>query len=171
MEELDKKNPFKTPEDYFEGFTDGLLDKLGKETSDLPEEDGFTVPENYFDGVHNRILEKLEKKETKVVQLNPYKKYYLAAASVAAVFIITLVSQINVQEDATYDTLVSADIEDYFDNYVYDFSEDELAELLSMQEVGVNDVLNIEINQEEIVDYLDTTIEDLHELNNIYNEE
>lgn len=171
MEELNKNNPFKTPEGYFEGFTDGLLNKLDEETSGLPKEEGFTVPDGYFDGVHNNILNKLEKSETKVVKLRPYRKFYLAAASIAAVFIIAIVSQMHVQEELTYESLASIDIEDYFDNYVYDFSEDELAELLSMQEVGVNDVLNTEINQEEIVDYLDTTIEDFYELNNIYNEE
>lgn len=171
MEELNKNNPFKTPEGYFEGFTDDLLNKLDEETFDLPKEEGFTVPDGYFDGVHNSILRKLEKSETKVVQLHPYRKFYLAAASIAAIFSIAIVSQIGAQEELTYDTLASTDIEDYFDNYVYDFSEDELVELLSMQEVGVNDVLNTEINQEEIVDYLDTTIEDFHELNNIYNEE
>ena len=171
MEELNKNNPFKTPEGYFENFSDALEDKLSIDKLNLSKEDGFTIPENYFDTLHGKILDKIDAGETKVIPLNPYKKYYYAAASIAAVFILGFVLNMNTNEAPSFDTVASTDIEDYFDNYVYDFNDDELAELLSMQAVSVNDVLNTEINQEEIVDYLDSQIENHPELNNIYNEE
>ena len=169
MEELNKNNPFKTPEGYFENFSDALEDKLRLEKLNLSKEDGFAVPENYFDNLTQDILLKVEPKEIKVFSLS--KRYYYAAASIAAVFILGFVLNMNTKEAPSFDAVASTDIEDYFDNYVYDFNDDELAELLPMQAVSVNDVLNTEINQEEIVDYLDSQIENHPELNNIYNEE
>ena len=43
MEELNKNNPFKTPEGYFENFSGDLFDKLSEEKLDVPKEDGLSL--------------------------------------------------------------------------------------------------------------------------------
>lgn len=171
MNKLDKNNGFITPDGYFEGLKGKLMGKLSKEDSVLPKENGFIVPKNYFESFDSRVLKKLGNKESKVISLNHYRKYYYVAASIAAILAVILTFNLNVEETPSFDDLAIATIEDYFDNYEMNFSEDELTELLPMQEVGVNDILNREIDQEEIIDYLDVKIDDLHELNTMYNEE
>ena len=83
MNKSNKNNGFKTPEDYFEGLKDKLLD-LSEDDSLLPKEDGFVTPEGYFETLKEKITDKITPEETKVIQLNPYRKYYFAAASIAA---------------------------------------------------------------------------------------
>ena len=84
MEELNKNNPFNTPEGYFENFTDGLLEKLNEKANDLPPQSGFAIPDDYFDKLNLNIQKKLNTQDTKVVQLHPFKKYYVAATEAAA---------------------------------------------------------------------------------------
>ncbi len=85
MKELNKKNPFKTPEDYFEGFTGRLMGQISKEGPRIPESEGFKVPDGYFDDLHSNIENKLAGPQVKVIPLHRYRKYYFAAAAVAAV--------------------------------------------------------------------------------------
>lgn len=169
MTAFNKNNPFKTPEGYFENFSESLDDTLRLEKLNVPKETGHNVPEDYFDGLTQEVLSKVAPAKTKVVSLN--NRFYYAAASIAAVLMVGFIFNMSVKEKPSFDTIASTAIEDYYDDYVHDFNDDELAELLPMEAVSVNDVLNTEINQEEIVDYLDIQIENLPELNNIYDEE
>ncbi|HZJ21065.1 MAG TPA: hypothetical protein VFD35_12040, partial [Pricia sp.] len=98
MKDFNKKNPFKTPEGYFEDFSRGLMKGLPEKDSDIPENEGFTVPDTYFEGIHENILQKLEVEETKVIPLHPYKKYYVAAASIAAVALVLLMLNRNLSQ-------------------------------------------------------------------------
>jgi len=77
MKKSNKNNGFKTPEGYFDNFKDRLMNKLSEDDSVLPKEDGFSIPEGYFDTLKDKIVEKNNVEETKVVQLNPYRKYYM----------------------------------------------------------------------------------------------
>ena len=169
MKELPKNNPFKTPEGYFENFSKSLDDTLRLEKLNVPTEAGHTVPDGYFEELTQQVLSKVAPAKPKVVSLK--NRFYYAAASIAAVLMVGFIFNKSVKEKPSFDTIASTAIEDYYDDYVHDFNDDELAELLPMEAVSVNDVLNTEINQEEIVDYLDIQIENLPELNNIYDEE
>ncbi len=176
MSNLGKNNNFKIPKDYFDEFKGELMAKLNEEDSDLSlskeyHNGGFKVPHNYFETLGERIASKIEPEKGKVIQLRPYRKYYIAAASIAAILVIALSVKLTTGKTPTFETLGSNDIENYFENHEMDFTDNELAELLPVQEVGINDILTQEINQERIVDYLDDTIEDLQELNNVYDEE
>ncbi|NJB72064.1 hypothetical protein GGR42_002555 [Saonia flava] len=173
MKKANKNSGFKTPEGYFESLPAKLLSKISNEEVTLPnsdvQHDGFRVPQSYFENLTQDILEKVDKKETKVVSL--YKKYYYVAASIAAVFVVFFAIRTNTNKTPSFDSLTSSTIENYFEDYELDFNENELAELLPIHDVEINDILNKEINQEGIVEYLDNNIEDLQELNNIYDEE
>jgi len=165
MEELNKNNPFKTPEGYFENLSNALLDKLSEEKLDLPKEDGFTVPEDYFDDLHNNIRKKIDSNEIKVVQLNPYRKYYLSAASVAAIVLIFIGFNWNVQEEITFEDLASADIESYFEANELGLTTYEIAEVLPVDELEITDILENHFDEENVIDYLNDNVDDIEDLN------
>ncbi|WP_297695606.1 hypothetical protein [uncultured Eudoraea sp.] len=160
-----KNSGFKAPKGYFEGFTDDLLDKMSKETSSLPKEDGFAVPESYFDNLNKKILDKVSEKESKVIRLKPYRKYFYVAASVAAILILVLSIQRSGKSSFTFDDLARTDIENYLEENELGLSTYELAEVLLIEELEVNDILNSELDDENIIDYLEDNIDDIDELN------
>jgi len=164
MEESNKKNPFKTPEGYFENLEGSLLDKLSEKKHNLPEEDGFAVPDSYFDDLHKNVQQKLDKGEAKVVQLSPFKKYYLAAASIAAVLLLFFGFNWNSPEEVTFDNLASVDIESYFESNELGLTTYEIAEVLPVDELEINDILENQFDEENVVDYLNDTIDDIEDL-------
>ncbi len=165
MNKSDKNNDFKTPEGYFESLTDKLLDKLSKEDSILPKEDGFTIPEGYFDSLHNNIKRKLDGEETQVVQLHRYRKYYFAAASIAAVVLVIFGLNWNLSGETTFEDLASSDIENYFEDNDLGLSSYEIAEVLPMDELDINDILETQLNENNVIEYLSDNIDDFEELN------
>ena len=176
MNKFGKNNGFKIPENYFEEFKEKLMFKLSEEKSvllntDNHQDEGFTVPKDYFETLTDKIIVKVDTKETKVVTLHPYRNYYLAAMSVAAIALLVFGLNWNTTEEVTFDTLVGNDIDSYFEDYELDFTDNELAELLPMHNVEISDMVYQGINEDKIVEYLNDTIEDFHELNAVYDEE
>ena len=161
-----KKEDFKTPEGYFEGLTDKLLDKLSEEeTAVFPKKDGFKVPEGYFDTLNQNIKKKLNAEETKVINLRSYKKFYYVAASIAAVALVIFGMNWNSSGSLTFDDLASSDIESYFESNEIDLSTYEIAEVLPVEELEINDILEDQFEEENIIDYLDDTYDDFDDLN------
>lgn len=165
MEELDKNSPFKTPEGYFDNLTDKLKDKLSEEKLNLPEGVDFTIPEDYFDNLKNSIQEKITLSETKVVQLHPYKRYYVAAASIAAIFVMLIGLNWNATGETTWDDLANADIETYFDTNELGLTTFEIAEVLPIDELEIDDILENQFEEENVIDYLNENIDDIKDLN------
>ena len=166
MKKEEENNAFKTPEGYFEGFKDRLLDKLQREDSSLPADEGFAVPEGYFDNLKAKVLERTsEKSDTKVVKLREYKRYYWAVASIAAIFLLVVGLQFFQGEDITFESLANTEIEDYLDETDLGLNSYEIAEVVTLDEIDVQHILNDQINEENIMDYLDENIDDLDELN------
>ncbi len=165
MGEKRKNSGFKTPEGYFEGFTDDLLNKMSKEASSLPNKEGFKIPEGYFDNLNKEVLEKITEKESKVINLKSYRKYFYAAASVAAILLLVLGIQWRDKSSFTFDDLARTDIEIYLEDNELGLSSYELAEVLLTEEFEVNDILNSEVDDENIIDYLEDNIDDIDELN------
>lgn len=165
MKEFNENNPFKTPEEYFESFDDRLMDKLSEESSNIPKEEGFDLPEGYFDGLHKNIQGKLDNQETKVVQLHPYKKYYYAVASIAAIVLVIFGLNWNTSEELRFEDLAEADIENYFENNEFDLSAYEIAEVIPLDELEINDILVNRFEEENMLDYLNENIEDFETFN------
>ncbi len=170
MKELNNKNPFKTPEEYFEGFSERLMKRLPEKGTNVPEKDGFVVPDSYFEGVHKNIIQKLEAEETKVIQLHPYKKLYYAAAAIAAVVLVVLQLDQNTSKEITFESIANSDIENYFEVNSLEFSTYEIAELVPVDELEIRDILSNELNEEMILNYLDNNTENFEELNMEYDE-
>lgn len=164
----DHKNKFKTPEGYFDSFHERLMDKINEEENEqgksiIPKSDGFSVPEEYFDTF------KVETKEVKVVQLKSYKKFYYSAAAIAAIFILIFGLTWKTDAPITFEDLVSAEIDAYFETTELNMSTYEIAEVVSLNSLEVNDVLDNALKDENILEYLDENVEDIEDLNLDYN--
>ncbi|SHI97599.1 hypothetical protein [Pseudozobellia thermophila] len=170
MNKMNKKNPFKTPENYFESFESRLRAKLSEGISDIPKDEGFSVPEGYFDSVHESILKKLETDEPKVIKLNPYKKFYYVAASIAAILLVAIVINLKSDTEPSFESLAVSDIDRYFENNEIELSTYELAEVIPVDELEVYDIMENRFAEEQMVDYLTENIEDFEALNLDYNE-
>ncbi|MGI9547486.1 MAG: hypothetical protein ACR2MM_09635 [Flavobacteriaceae bacterium] len=165
MGKKSKNDGFKTPEGYFEGLSDDLLGKLNKESSVIPKSAGFKSPEGYFDSLDQEILEKLDDRDTKVVKLYPYRKMLFAAASVAAIVLIVIGLQWQGNQSLNFGDIANLELEEYFDHNATGLSSYEIAEVLPVEELELSDILDSDWNEENIVDYLDETIDDIDELN------
>ncbi|AZQ57878.1 hypothetical protein EJ994_03305 [Maribacter sp. MJ134] len=165
MNEFNKYNPFKTPDGYFEKLSESLKDAVGHEAPKLPKEDGFALPDGYFENLHSNIRQKLNVKETKVVQLHPFKKYYMAVASVAALFLLVLGLNWNTEQQASWDDLANSEIDSYFENNDFGLTSYEIAEEIPVDGMEISDFLNTQLNEAHIVDYLDENIDDFDDLN------
>lgn len=165
MGKKNKENGFKTPEGYFDGLTDRIMDRIGKESDARPEAEGFKVPDGYFDSLSDKILEKVAQPEPKVVKLYPYRKYLITAASIAAVVVIFIGLQWQGNQGLSFEDIANMELEEYLDQNASGISTYELAELMPIEEVELDDILESEWDEENIVDYLDDTIDDIDELN------
>ena len=171
MDKKYKKEGFKLPEGYFEGLTDRILEGIAEDTSKLPDKEGFAVPEGYFDSLDERVRKAISPDEdSKVVRLNPWKKYYFVAASIAALIIIVIGFQLSQTQEFTFSDLANAELENYLDETDLGLTSYEIAEVLPIEELEVNDILDTALNEENILDYLDENVEDLDELNIEYDE-
>ena len=165
MKKINKNNPFKTLEEYFEGFDKRLMDKLSEENTNIPKEEGFDLPEGYFDGLYKNIQKKLDNQETKMVQLHPYRKYYIAAVSVAAVILLFFGLNWTTSTCPKFDDLANADIEAYFEINELGLTTYEIAEVIPVDELEINDILKNQFNEKNVIDYLNENIDDYNELN------
>ncbi|WP_394971370.1 hypothetical protein [uncultured Croceitalea sp.] len=166
------KNKFKTPEGYFDNFNERLIDKIIKEDSLIPKGDGFAVPKDYFESFNTKISNKVNQEQPRVIHLKPYKKYYYAAASIAAILLFSFwFSQYN-QTQLGFDDLASAELDAYFEKTDLDFSSYELAEVINLDEVSILDITEIDNIQESkmILEYLDDNIDEIEDLNLDYDE-
>ena len=162
-------NKFKTPEGYFESFNDRLMDKIAKEDAIIPSNDGFSVPEGYFEEFSSKVLPRVE---TKVVSLKSYRKYYLAAASVAAIAILTLFFNQESTSNFDFDDLASAELDEYFGDNVLDLTTYELAEVIDFESISILDIAESDetIENEMILEYLDENVDEIDDLNIDYDE-
>ncbi|ASO07868.1 hypothetical protein [Arenibacter algicola] len=167
MDKLNKNNSFGVPDGYFDTFSSDIMKKIAKEDASMPPNEGFKVPEGYFETFNTRLLEQLESTpaETKVIPLKSYKKHYYTAASVAAVVLLFLVVQFNSDKTPSYSDLANSDIENYFEFNDLELTSYDLAEILPIDDLDLNDILEIRLDNDNIIDYLDSHIEDFEELN------
>ncbi len=167
-----QKNKFKTPEGYFERFNERLMDRIAKDSDHriIPESDGFAVPEGYFEGLPPKIASRLKNNGAKVVQLNRHKRFFYAAAAVAAIIALALAVNIDRSTEIEFNDLASSDITDYFENTDFNLTTNEIAELLPIEDIALSDITEVPLEEENILEYLDENIEDIDELNLDYNE-
>lgn len=105
------KNPFNTPENYFDDLSERLF--TASVESELPNDTGFTVPKNYFEEF------KVKRPKNKLVQLFPYIS--IAACLMIGVFLFknmdnassvelkdeNIISYLTYEEGIEYDEIIS----------------------------------------------------------------
>ncbi len=166
MKEIPKKNNFKTPPGYFENLSDRILKKMDEEdTKGLPKKEGFSVPKGYFEGVEKDILQKALKPDTPVISLKRFRPFLYAAAAVAALFVLVIGLNRNSGDDLTFDDLAQADITSYIESRDLELSSYEIAEVIPVTQLEIEDFVDNGVDEEEILDYLEDSIDDLDELN------
>lgn len=145
MSDLNKKNPFKVPEDYFYFFGKRIMNKI--KTNSF--KDGFITPTNYFNTVENEIFNKAITPKNVFISLK-YLYRYSAIALILSIFIYfenneTLESGIGeyfidkyLMENSTYD------IVDQFN--LNNFSSDLIK--TSINSIFIDDMYLIKINDE-----------------------
>lgn len=155
-----KSTGFKTPKGYFDTLEDDIMSSIILDDTLKSKTTGQTIPEGYFDTVENNVFDKLanSQNETKVISLFS-RKNMVFVSSVAAVLIIFLL--VISPTTPSFDTLEIETVENYISEE--DFSHEDIAALLSDEEL--EDVINSEIsfNEDSLEDYIldNTTIEDL----------
>ncbi|WP_422860264.1 hypothetical protein ACOKFD_05155 [Flagellimonas sp. S174] len=169
MGKKDKSN-FKTPEGYFDNFNERLMQKLHadeaiEKLSYLPESDGFHIPKGYFKSVDKKVLSQIREKDTKVIQLSSYRKYFYGAAAVAAALLLFFGLNLQKESPVAFEDLASAEIDAYLENTELDLTYYEWAELVSLEDAELSDVMDTPLETENILEYLDENIEDIEELN------
>ena len=166
MKEIPKKNNFKTPPGYFENLSDRILKQMDEEdTKGLPKKEGFSVPKGYFEGVEKDILQKALKPDTPVISLKRFRPFLYAAAAVAALFVLVIGLNRNSGDDLTFDDLAQADITSYIESRDLELSSYEIAEVIPVTQLEIEDFVDNGVDEEEILDYLEDSIDDLDELN------
>lgn len=175
------KYPFKTPEGYFEDFSNRILDRLSEDATELPASEaspkgGFVVPDGYFQGLHGRISQKITAENTEVIPLHPYKKYFFVAASIAAIALISVVAlqlagKPNITPNTiTFESIGDSEIETYFDEEDQEFSPYDIAEVLPVDQLEISDMVSERIDGEDVLEYLDHNTDTFEELNYDYDE-
>lgn len=160
----DKLNGFKIPEKYLDNFTPKLLEKLAQEKNLKRNRDGFVVPDAYFDTLYQSIATKIEH-TPKVVQLQPFKKYYYAGAVAAVIAFLFAITNTNTNTAISFEDIAISDIENYLYHEDLDFSTYELAEMIPVDELEIKDIVEHELNNEQIINYIDESIDTFEELN------
>ncbi|WP_158973490.1 hypothetical protein [Cellulophaga sp. L1A9] len=159
------ENSFKVPEGYFDNFTAKLFDNLPEEETITSNNEGFKVPEGYFEKFNKELEDRLDVKEPKVITLKSYKKYYYAAASIAAAVTIAIGLNLNKTPELSFDDLADADIESYFDSNESSLSSYDIAEVIPVGELEIYDVIDNHLSNENVMDYLENNIDDFDEFN------
>jgi hypothetical protein len=167
MNKINKNNSFKVPDGYFDTLSGNIMDKIHKEKSTMSTSPGFKVPEGYFENLNTDIFQKLENEpvETKIISLKSYKKHFYAVASIAAVVLLFIAIQFNGSKAISYSDLANSDIEQYFEFNDMELSSYDLAEILPLNELDLNDILENRLDNDNIIDYLNSHVEDFEELN------
>ncbi|WP_373072276.1 hypothetical protein, partial [Zeaxanthinibacter enoshimensis] len=131
----------------------------------LPAETGMAVPDGYFESFEERLKAKMQKPEPKVIQFKSYRKYWVSAVSAAAILLLTFSLFGPGNNELGFDDLAKGDIEAYFENKDIELNEYEIAQVIPVDELEVQDLLDDNIDREQLMDYLDESLEDIDDLN------
>ena len=127
MNDLDKKNSFKVPEDYFYLFGKRMRNKIT--TNSL--QDGFITPSNYFNTVENEILRKVFNPKRIFISL---KNLYKSSAIAVILLIFIYLKNTEIHE---------SDIEEYLiEEYLIKNSTYEIANQFDLSDLNTDLIIN-----------------------------
>lgn len=103
MSKIDKKSPFKVPEDYFNHFDKKIAIKINS----IDPKSGFRTPINYFQKVENQIIDQIDYPKVETPSNSSYVWKAMAVACVVALFFL------NEKNEVDQNDLAEFFIEDY----------------------------------------------------------
>ena len=155
-----KTTGFKTPDNYFDAIEDNVMDTIKLKEILNSDSNGQTIPVGYFDTIEESVFNKItsSKKEIKVVRLFTRKNMFYAA-SIAAVIILMLI--VVLPSNPSFSNLELETVENYI--FEEEYSSDEIAALLSDEELEKILFIEYSYSDESLKDYIldNATIEDL----------
>lgn len=165
MKEKKNKSGFEVPDGYFDSFNKRLSEKLAQPGATFPEQEGFVAPDGYFESFNERLQKRMAGTQTKVIPLQAYKKYFLTAAAVAAIITLYIFMPENSPGQLSFDDLAGNEIALYMEYNDPELTNEEIAQLLSVDELEIGDMMDSQLEEDYIIDYLDSTVDDYNELN------
>ncbi len=166
------ENAFLVPDHYFEQLSTNILNKIAKSENEpidsrqeiqneapvlagLKKENPFSVPENYFPDLNNHLLQKHRSRHTALALFK--RSYFSISLAIAAVITGIIVSITLLQKTNTQDQLQLSHevVADFMMNHIQDYSDDNVFDLLSDDEL--NDLYhqenNLNVSDEELDQY------------------
>ncbi len=143
---------------YLAELESSLFEKLDIEETFESKDDGFDQDSFYLESLEQNILkavahEQEETKVDKVITLMPYRKLWIAAASVAAIItLIITVPKVSLSPDAKFADLTQESEEWYLNQRALFLTDDDLSLLLK------DEVFDMEIEDEALQKELENYI-------------
>lgn len=164
MKPTSEHKGFTVPEGYFDSLADRVLEQLNSDQ--VPKEtenQGFKLPEDYFDTFGERLEKRMGQPKGKVRNLwGP--RMALAMSAAAAIVLMLVYNPFRADKGLQFEDLGKGEIQAYLESDEMDISTSELAEVLPLDGIVMDDVLEAGPKEEQILDYLDENIEGLEEI-------
>lgn len=157
---INKKNPFAEPSSsYFDNLSTQILSKINNKEPDWGKNNPFTVPNNYFEEFPAAVISKV--KEHRIIKKSlrfPVFRNLQLAASIALIIFVGLgVLKMNhqkVNNDFSFNGVTQEEIAAYVHENIDDFDTDIVLNGLSYNKVIPDKILNNQVSDEEIKQYL-----------------
>lgn len=145
-----KASGFKTPENYFEGVEDSVLNQIHLKSI---EGSGFKIPEGYLDTLDDTIIAKVSKSnDTKVINLFSRKNLLYMSSVAAAILLLFNLSIFESKRVASFDTLDTATLENYIlSEYIDSY---EISSLMNNEEINEEAFIDYNFSDEHMEDYI-----------------
>ena len=178
LSQADKKNPFSTPDGYFNELSDNLvegvkaiefvkdeLENISPLMGGLSKKNVYTVPIEYFDTLAENILQRIKRSEqtAKIISFKksrPWLKYAVAAVLTGVILTIGFLT-FNKQNKTTDDPVAGLakvsdqEIANYMDNHDIPLTEipnNNNTPILDFNESDINDLL-ADVSDNELEQY------------------
>jgi len=157
-----KKENFKVPSQYFDTVEESIFCQVNIENQ-LHKNEPFKLPEGYFDTIEEKIVYKLNDEDKRLNSSNVKVRHLRVVAAIAAVFIL-FISVFSLNNESTlvdFQTLENEYLTYYIENNYLDISD---LDLEMMIELTNFDFSTVEINDNELVDYISDNYENIDSL-------
>ena len=159
-----KKTGFSIPDSYFDNIENSLNSVII--SNDFTKETAFKTPPNYFDNLEKDVLKKLNIKETKVISLKQKVLQFTPIVAAASVLLFIGLNYFNTTNSSFLDNINETDITSWYENGYGSTNNIELASILETSDFKEDNIITF-VNDDNLEDYLNTTIDDSLLLNEI----
>jgi hypothetical protein len=155
-----KKEGFKIPDRYFEGFSQDMQKRLTHPLGNPgAAESCFKVPDAYFDRFESRMLKRLHTQPPEVRPLWNRSKFKWGVAIAAGMALMLLLQTGKDTSQPQFEDLARNEIEDYLEIRYSDLNTFELAESLPLEDLTMGDLLEDIPHDAQILNYLERKYE------------